>query len=217
MTPRQLAATSRLHELGVGLRDAERSQAERASRFRRIAGRHENGSAPVAVSAWQLFPTPAAVAERMMDWAQLAPGLLVLEPSAGTGNLVRAMLARGVHAEDITAGEIAEDVAREFMRDFPDVPMLVGDFLEWPPTSGGDGFDRVVMNPPFHRGEDARHIHHAAGMLKPGGMLVGLCYDGRAFQDEIRDYCAEWERLPENSFREAGTRSDVVMVRMVRT
>jgi phospholipid N-methyltransferase len=214
LVTRQAAATSRLHGLRDSIRDAAQSQAERAGRFRRIAGRAENGTAPVAVSSWQLFPTPAAVAERMMDAAELAPGLRVLEPSAGTGNLVRAMLARGVRAEDVTACEVSAVVAREFARDFPTVPLVVDDFLEQSAVTLGGPFDRIVANPPFHRGEDARHILHAAGMLAPGGVLVGLCYDGRAFREELRDICWTHERLPAGSFREAGTRADVVMVVM---
>lgn len=206
-------ATQRLHALADANREARASQEERAGRFRRIAGRHENGTAPVAVSAWQLFPTPAAVADRMMDAADLAPGLRVLEPSAGTGNLVRAILARGA---DVVACEIAPRVAEEFALDFPAVSLFVGDFLERTAAELGGPFARVVMNPPFHRGEDARHILHAAGMLAPGGLLVGLCYDGRAFREELAEWCATSERLPPGSFAESGTRADVVMVTMRR-
>jgi phospholipid N-methyltransferase len=208
----QDAATARLRGLADVVRDAERSQTERAGRFQRIAGRAENGSAPVAVSSFQLFPTPAAVAERMAEAAQLAPGLRVLEPSAGTGNLVRAILARGIGAADVVACELAEAVAREFSADFPAVRLVVGDFLGETSATLGGPFDRVIMNPPFRRGLDARHLLHAAKMLAPGGLLVGLCYDGRAFRDEVIPRCASWERLPEGSFRESGTRAGVVMV-----
>lgn len=213
-------ATQRLHALGDAVRAAQESQAARAERFRRIAGRAENGTAPVAVSAWQLFPTPAAVAARMAAAARLGmqvadPRLRILEPSAGTGNLVRAMLATPrVLREFVTAVEVAPDVAREFARDFPAVRLVVGDFLERTAEDLGGPFDRVVMNPPFHRGEDARHILHAAEMLRPDGLLVGLCYDGRAFRDELLPRCATWERLPADSFASSGTRADVVLLTM---
>ena len=40
------------------------------------------------VVANQLFPTPPDLAQRMVDEAQIEPGECVLEPSAGTGNLI---------------------------------------------------------------------------------------------------------------------------------
>lgn len=211
MTARD-AGRARLFGLRDELRELERSQRERRGRFQRIAGREDNGTAPVAVSSWQLFPTPPRVAARMMALAGLAPGMTVLEPSAGSGNLVRAMLAVGVLPADVTACELSPDVAREFSRDFPAVPLVVGDFLEQSGDYLGGPFDRVVMNPPFHRGEDARHILHAARMLRSGGRLVGLCYDGRSFRETLAARCSSWERLPEGSFRESGTGAGVVLV-----
>jgi len=43
------------------------------------------------VSAPQLFPTPLELAGRMVDLAEINIGDRVLEPSAGTGNLLRAL------------------------------------------------------------------------------------------------------------------------------
>jgi len=43
------------------------------------------------VSAPQLFPTPPELAARMADEADLQPGSDVLEPSAGTGNICKAI------------------------------------------------------------------------------------------------------------------------------
>lgn len=208
----QAEARDRLVSLAGGCAETASAQAARAVRFRRIAGRAENGTAPVAVSSWQMFPTPAPVAERMMDAAGLRPGMKVLEPSAGTGNLVRAAMARGIAPGDFTACEVSPDVAREFARDFPGVPLLVGDFLEQSLEALGGPFDRVIMNPPFHRGEDARHLMRARVMLAAGGVLVGLCYDGRAFREVIAPACSWFERLEPGSFRASGTRADVVMV-----
>jgi len=39
----------------------------------------------------QLFPTPPDLAKRMVELAEIQPGMCVLEPSAGTGNLARAI------------------------------------------------------------------------------------------------------------------------------
>ena len=46
------------------------------------------------VSAPQLFPTPATLAARMVELAQIEPGQEVVEPSAGTGVLCEAIRPR---------------------------------------------------------------------------------------------------------------------------
>jgi SAM-dependent methyltransferase len=45
------------------------------------------------VSAPQLFPTPPDIAARMVELAEIEPGQRILEPSAGTGNILSAILA----------------------------------------------------------------------------------------------------------------------------
>ena len=54
-----------------GLRGEQ--MAAKRERFARLAARHEEGTAPVAVSAFNLFPTPAPLAERMVALAGIAP------------------------------------------------------------------------------------------------------------------------------------------------
>ncbi len=68
-----------------------------------------------------------------------------------------------------------------------------------------NGFDRVVMNPPFERQQDIDHVSRAAGMLKPGGRLVSVMSAGvtfrennktRWFRDLIETF-AGYERIDE--------------------
>jgi hypothetical protein len=65
---------------------------EMKPRFDRLAGRHENGAAPVAVSAYQLFQTPVPIAAQLAALLGLKPSARVLEPSAGLGRLIDAIL-----------------------------------------------------------------------------------------------------------------------------
>jgi hypothetical protein len=57
------------------------------------------------VSAPQLFPTPPELAARMVELARVSPQSHVLEPSAGTGVLVRALRDKGasVYAVELQA------------------------------------------------------------------------------------------------------------------
>jgi protein-L-isoaspartate O-methyltransferase len=125
------------------------------------------------IAAPQLFPTPASLAARMVELADIKPGARVLEPSAGTGRLLGAMGGRmfGHNPERgaAVAVEINQALADRLRSEFPLTRVHCADFLQW---GAGEQFDAIVMNPPFINGADILHIKHAAGMLKPGGRLM---------------------------------------------
>ncbi|KAF0234886.1 DUF3560 domain-containing protein [Fundidesulfovibrio putealis] len=161
----------------------------------------EAAKKPVEVKAVpQLFPTPNAIAEQMVDLADIHPDHRVLEPSAGTGNLLRAIGDQ----PDKVAVEINLDLAEGLTRlGLSGLHIHRADFL----ACNGDlgTFDRIVMNPPFENGVDIKHIKHALHMLRPGGVLVALCANGPRQNDELKPLATTWENLPEGSFKEAGT------------
>lgn len=177
-------------------------------RFERLAER----DAPRAVSAWQLFQTPEPLAERMAAMLGNLDGRTILEPSAGLGRLYRAIRDRSGECE-VTLIENAPQCAAELYRSSASddrCRLLQRDFLD---CSGLGQFDCVLMNPPFQRGRDVKHIRHAARMVSPGGVLVSLCYAGTkqraAFQ---HDPAWTWEELPADTFRREGTRAGVALV-----
>lgn len=149
-----------------------------------------------AVAAPCLFPTPPALARRVVELAEIEPGMTVLEPSAGTGALLDALPA-GCCA--VTAIEIVCSLADRLRR--IDRRVLNQDFLEY---DEGVQFDRIIMNPPFDHGSDIKHIEHARELLAPGGRLVAICADGprqRAAFAEAELY----ESLPADTFAAQGT------------
>src|SRR3546814_10577644 len=86
-----------------------------------------------------------------------------------------------------------------------------GDFLSMTPAPLDREYDRVIMNPPFERRADIRHVNHASTFLKPNGLLVsvmsaGLLYrqDGltRDFRDLVRGRSGLIEELPEGRSEE---------------
>jgi predicted RNA methylase len=189
----------------LSLRDendlAAAHQATLAERFDRLRTRHEDGTAPRAVSAFQLFQTPADLAARMVELAAVSPGQRVLEPSAGLGRIIDPLLAAGA---SVVAVEEAPDCARElFTRYASDrVTLLQRDFLTVEP---GELFDAVVMNPPFHMRADTRHTLHALQFLRPGGTLVGLCMATRHRLEALKPLSDYWEEIPAGAFRKEGT------------
>ena len=123
----------------------------------------------------QIVPTPPELADRMVALADVRPGQLVLEPSAGTGRIIDA-IRRNAHGYAITAVELNCNMAHRLRTVDGVDDTRQADFLE---CNGDLGtFDRIVMNPPFANADDIKHIMHALKMLKPGGRLVAICANG---------------------------------------
>jgi 16S rRNA G1207 methylase RsmC len=76
----------------------------------------------------------------------------------------------------------------------------------------GGPFDCVVMNPPFRRGLDVQHVTHARQFLKPGGLLISLCYNGMVQAKGLRPIASTWEVLPSGSFKSEGTAAETVLL-----
>jgi len=160
------------------------------------------------VSAPQLFPTPREMAGRMAETADLFAGEKVLEPSAGTGNLIEAIISQGIFKSDICAVEINKPLADKLQTSAGRV--VCGDFLE---QNGNLGkFDKIIMNPPFGNGADIQHILHARKFLNPGGLIVALCANGPRQREALQPIAASWEDLPAGSFKESGTGVNVALL-----
>ena len=114
----------------------------------------------------QFYPTPASLAARAIDLAEIGDGHSCLEPSAGTGSLADLLPKGRTTCVEISALHAAILRQKGFS-------VMEGDFLEfardWP-----ERYDRIVMNPPFSQGRWQSHIEAAAGMLSSDGRLVAI-------------------------------------------
>lgn len=166
------------------------------------------------------FESPEPVVERLMELADVQAGMKVLEPSAGTGNIVAACLERSAK---VTAIEIQDECVEAMRRRFEhiaDVTVSKGDFLE---IRFEQEFDRVVMNPPFTRGADVDHVVRAWDFVAPGGRLVAVMsasaksleFSARAKGTWLYECIANYGRvedLPEDSFEGTSVRTCVVVM-----
>ena len=156
------------------------------------------------------FDTPKEVARKVAMLAEVEPGHRVLEPSAGTGRLLAPMVKLGAYC---VAVEMDPDRCETLAQEFGGKALLIsGDFLNLGTYTIGGPFDRIVMNPPFYRGEDIKHIRHAFGMLAKGGVLVAICADGPKQHEAFRDAGEYWEELPAGSFKASGTNVNTAVV-----
>lgn len=161
------------------------------------------------VSAPQLFPTPPPLAARMVELADIEPGQRVLEPSAGTGNILKAIPPHALKVAVEINGNLANGL--QWIGAAGDYGLTIrhGDFME---TANLGTFDRVVMNPPFVNGQDIAHIKRALTLLKPGGKLVAICANGPRQNDTLQPLSDSWEVLPAGTF--AGTGVHAVLLTM---
>jgi hypothetical protein len=156
------------------------------------------------VVAHQLYPTPPDIAARMVELADIEGGMCVLEPSAGTGNLVQAV--RDAVDTKVLAYEINAGLCSAIRSRFQPYACQViqGDFLAVEPQYK---YPRILMNPPFENASDIKHIKHALTFLAEGGRLVGICADGPRQTAQIQPLCTSWEPLPSGTFAGTGVRT----------
>jgi len=114
------------------------------------------------------YPTPPEVAATMLDPLDLR-GRVVVEPSAGSGNLVRECQARG--AADVLTVE-PEPKLRAILTAIPDSRLIGADWRQVTADQISHA-DLIVMNPPFSA--DEHHILHAWAIAPAGCQIVSLC------------------------------------------
>ena len=112
--------------------------------------------------------TPPAVAMRMCAYLDPRPNLPTLEPSAGTGALVSALIDHGVSPRSITAVEREHKLATRL----ESVGVVHDCFLDYAATYQAQPFERVIMNPPFSKAK--HHVVAARSLLSKDGILVAI-------------------------------------------
>ncbi len=162
------------------------------------------------------FATPTEVADYVLATARIEAGNTICEPSAGTGSLIDAVRKHHPQAT-VCYCELncfLLDILREKYEGVEGVSFLGRDFLEVDQHRVGNGFDRIIMNPPFERGEDADHVLHAYGLLTPGGILTAIVSAGllsrsdkksKTFREFLDHHQALVKNVPSGAFKSSGT------------
>lgn len=114
----------------------------------------------------ELYPTPPEVIERMMMGEDYV-GKTILEPSAGTGNIVGWLQQNG--AGRVIACEI-DSRLRQVLGDKCEI--IGTDFLQVS-SEQVSHIDMIVMNPPFSNADE--HILHAWEIAPAGCTIIALC------------------------------------------
>lgn len=124
-----------------------------------------------ALGQWD---TPPWLAERVAEELSLYDprDSRVLEPSAGLGNVVEALLARGVR--EVVAVEVDPLRVAHLRSRFAGRPVVVveRDFLDVAHEWSSDDFDGIAGNPPYDQGADTEHLAAIAGIMCRGPLDV---------------------------------------------
>lgn len=174
-------------------------------------------------SEYQYFPTPMNIAAELVQMAEIEPYHSVLEPSAGTGNICKAiwLIHREIH---IDVYELWNRNVRELRKleelPFPLIEIKGADFLE---KNDGKKYDRIIGNPPFAKNQDIIHVRKMYECLADEGRLVAVMSPhwkfagdrpSKEFRKWMDDVDGNYFDLPEGAFATSGTnvRSCVVVI-----
>lgn len=138
--------------------------------------------------AHQFYPTPHALAKRVVAAANIGAIHSVLEPSAGHGALAALLPDRRTTLVEVSA------LHCKILQSKGWTSVVREDFLRWAP---GRRFDRVVMNPPFANGQWVRHLEHAASLVAAGGRIAAVLPTGARDRKILPGWSLSWsEPIP---------------------
>lgn len=161
------------------------------------------------------YPTPMRLAGKMLacvDWKNVR---LILEPSAGKGNLISAvqkMVKDRKYSDKYSMSYAVKENTLECFdvieRDYNLRLILRGiglrlideDFLRFRTEKC---YDLVLMNPPFSEG--AKHLIHAIGLMENGGQIVCLLNS-----ETVRNPCNHERKLLQKLLIEYNARIEFV-------
>jgi phospholipid N-methyltransferase len=166
---------------------------------------------PVIVDkATECHVTPTDVAARMVEYLGPQGDYLTLEPSAGTGQLAKALLQAGHSPHELTMVERHIKMANSLQSIGPTINKC---FLEYAAEAKGKvHFPRVIMNPPFRQCK--KHIDAALSLMGRNGhqepaTLVALVPITFNHQD-----AETLETLPDTTFQTARVNTKIIRIKI---
>ena len=159
--------------------------------------------------ATECHVTPDDVARRMVDYLGPQGDYLTLEPSAGTGQLARALIASGHSPAELTMIERHYKLAAGLHRIGPTINRC---FLEYADEVKGKAeFPRIIMNPPFR--EARRHVAAALSLLGRGGHVEPATLVALVPVTFEHPEAEHLETLPPDTFSTARVHTKIIRMR----
>ncbi|HAH24894.1 MAG TPA: hypothetical protein DCL77_14265 [Prolixibacteraceae bacterium] len=182
-----------------------------------------NGDARNLKKEFQFFATPDHIADMLVMLADIKQGQTVLEPSAGSGAIIKA-IHRACPQLMVGCYE-PMPTNKTILNKLEGCIWLGDDFLETEARGVNDVADRIIANPPFSKNQDIDHVRRMYAQLKPGGRLVSIMSlhwkisDNKKeteFRAWLSDMCIENHAhtitIPSGAFKESGTMVETIAV-----
>ncbi|MBH0113226.1 methyltransferase type 11 [Novosphingobium sp. YJ-S2-02] len=158
--------------------------------------------------ATECHVTPPDVAARMVSYLGRIGDMQALEPSAGTGNLSRAMIEAGHSRFELTQVERHHKLAG-MLHGYGSV--IHRCFLDYAEEARGKvEFVRVIMNPPFR--EVRKHVAAAVSLMGRNGHDCPACLVALVPVTFHWDGAEELERLPVDTFAAARVHTKIIRI-----
>lgn len=168
----------------------------------------------VGVKIGGYYPTPAHVADHMVRIVNPMTNETGVETSAGSGNLIDAILRHDSSAtiDYYESSSQLREVTTFKYRDNLNVNCVGCDGERvGKDERPDDGYDYAIINPPFERSQDVVHVSRTYNALKSGGRMAAIVSASRAAEGtafmmwlEEKGGYVDME-LPSGTFAEAGT------------
>lgn len=163
---------------------------------------------------FQFFATPAKLADRLVELAELnehdGRGFgSILEPSAGQGAIVKA-IHEATGYTSVVGYELMEE-NRQILKKMHAFHVIGEDFLQADESSK---YDYIIANPPFSKNQDIDHIRKMYAVCEDGGRIVTIASKHWQFAKNkketqfrawLEDLGAEIIDLDNGEFKESGT------------
>jgi hypothetical protein len=135
---------------------------------------------------WQFYETPGEIIEKMLSKITITENDLFLEPSAGHGAILKKVCK--LTGKYIAIEKDNQKCAVLVNAGFPNV--VCCDFLEYSKEhlchaneEERNFVDVIVMNPPFTKLQDAKHVMHAWDLLGEHGEIVAIVSESCFFRE----------------------------------
>lgn len=176
-----------------------------------------NGTHKDAKKELQMFFTPISVIREYIipiihSYGIKNKGFRILEPSAGSGNIIKELFFAWPDIHQIDACEIFEP-NRMLLEQIEGVLIIGDDFLK---LEGFENYyDLIIANPPFAKNQDIDHVYKMYECLKPKGQLITLTSKHWKVSSNKKEKAfVEWleslddqsaYNIPPGAFNESGT------------
>lgn len=152
---------------------------------------------------FNFFPTPSEVVSRVQELAYIQDEDYILEPSAGTGSLIAGLNKDKIYCvemNEVLCGILRSKGYNTVSKSFEEAIFTCK-------------FDKILMNPPFQKRTDAKHIAQAFENLKDGGILVAVHSSGiitstdkysKKYQELFSNYGTHREKIDSGAFKNSG-------------